>query len=157
MKQIVRYTVTVLVILAGSFVFTAGTLAAEVVIKQVPMTWNDVAGKNGHEMYDQLCAVCHGMEGKGDGPAARALSQPVPDLTQIGTGATSKYSHAQLKRVIAGKSRAVHQDLVGMPLWETEFQYVHRSWNGQPRTTYARVKINSLAEYVEGLTLAATD
>ena len=130
---------------------------AEVVIKQVPMTLNDVAGKNGQEMYDQLCAVCHGAEGKGDGPAAQALADPVPDLTHLGTGVKRKYSNAQLKHVIAGRSRNVHEDIVGMPLWEVEFQYVSRKWNGQPRTTYARAKIHSLAEYVEGFTLAATD
>jgi mono/diheme cytochrome c family protein len=130
---------------------------AKVVIKQVPMTANDIAGKNGQEMYDQLCAVCHGADGKGYGPAAQALANPVPDLTQLGTGVKGKYSSAQLKHVIAGRSRDVHEDIVGMPLWEVEFQYVRRNWNGQPRTTYARAKISSLAEYVEGLTLAATD
>jgi mono/diheme cytochrome c family protein len=141
----------------SAILFASGILAADVVIKQVPMTVNDIAGKNGQEVYDQLCAVCHGTDGKGDGPAAQALANPVPDLTQLGTGVNAKYSNAQLKHIIAGRSRTVHEDIVGMPLWEVEFQYVHRNWNGQPRTSYARSKIHSLTEYVEGLTLAATD
>ena len=144
------------VFVAAVFLSVCSLAGAEVVIKQVPLKVNDIAGKNGHEMYDQLCAVCHGVDGKGDGLAAQALANPVPDLTQLGTGVKGGYSSAQLKHVIAGRSRTVHRDIVGMPLWEVEFQYV-RTRNGQPGTTYARAKIHSLAEYVEGLTLAATD
>ena len=134
----------------------AGTVAAEVVIKQVPMTSKDIVGLDGQGMYDQLCAVCHGVDGKGDGPANPALDRPAPDLTQLSADGRPGYTHAELESVIAGRDRTVHKDMVGMPLWETEFQYV-RSWNGRPRTSYARVKVHTLAEYVEGMTLASTD
>ena len=136
--------------------FAAETGATGVVIKQVPLTYQDVALKNGHEMYDQLCAVCHGVTGKGDGPAASALSNPAPDLTQFGAGSGSQY-HAQLESVISGLNRDVHKDIVGMPLWFTEFQYVRRDKFGHPRSMYANLKIHSLAEYVEELALAGTD
>jgi len=146
------------IILVGSG--SLGAVAAEtgptgVVIKQVPMTYKDVALKNGHEMYDDLCAVCHGLTGKGDGPAAPALNTPVPDLTQFGADTGSEY-HAQLESVISGINRNVHRDIVGMPLWFREFQYVRRDKFGHPRTTYANLKIHSLAEYVEQLALAGT-
>ena len=144
------------IFVATVFLSVCSLAGAEAVIKQVPLKVNDIAGKNGQEMYDQLCAVCHGADGKGHGPAAQALANPVPDLTQLETGVKGKYSSAQLKHVIAGRSRTVHKDIVGMPLWEVEFQYV-RTRNGQPGTSYARAKVHSLAEYVEGLTLAATD
>jgi len=144
------------IFVAAVFLSVCSLAGAEVVIKQVPLELNDIAGKNGQEMYDQLCAVCHGADGTGHGPATPALANPVPDLTQLGIGVKGKYSSAQLKHVIAGRSRTVHEGIVGMPLWEVEFQYV-RTRNGQPGTTYARAKIHSLTEYVEGLTLAATD
>jgi mono/diheme cytochrome c family protein len=130
--------------------------ATGVVIKQVPLTYKDIATKSGHEMYDQLCAVCHGVTGKGDGPAGPALSNPVPDLTQFGAETGSEY-HAQLESVISGMNRSVHKDIVGMPLWFREFQYVRRDKFGHPRTTYANLKIHSLAEYVEELALAGSD
>ena len=156
MKQIVTFTATVLLILTSCYALATETGATAVVIKQVPMTYKDVALKNGHELYDHLCAVCHGVTGKGDGPAAPALSNPVPDLTQFGAQTASNY-HAQLERVISGTDRTVHKDIVGMPLWFTEFQYVRRDKFGHPRSMYADLKIHSLAEYVEELTLAATD
>ena len=156
MKQIVIFAAIVLLILTSGIAFAAETGATGVVIKQVPLTYQDIALKDGHEMYDQLCAVCHGVTGKGDGPAAPALSSPVPDLTQFGAETGSQY-HEQLEGVISGLDRTVHKDIVGMPLWFREFQYVRRDKFGHPRTTYANLKIHSLAEYVEGLALAETD
>lgn len=33
------------------------------------------------EIYQRHCSVCHGAEGKGDGPASRAFDPPPPDLS----------------------------------------------------------------------------
>jgi hypothetical protein len=38
------------------------------------------------EMYTAYCAVCHGIDGKGRGPAADALKVPPPDLTMLAKG-----------------------------------------------------------------------
>ena len=144
------------ILMLSCLLLVAGTVAAEVVIKKVPMSARDIAGLNGHQMYDQLCAVCHGADGQGDGPAAPAFVGAVPDLTRLSKDGKPTYSHSELEGVIAGRDRTVHADFVGMPLWETEFQYV-RTRNGMPRTAYARAKIHALAEYVEGMSLASTD
>jgi mono/diheme cytochrome c family protein len=37
--------------------------------------------EQGKMLYADQCASCHGMEGKGDGPAARFLAEEVPDLS----------------------------------------------------------------------------
>ena len=37
-------------------------------------------GKNEFELN---CAVCHGLQGRGDGPYAGLLKTPVPDLTPL--------------------------------------------------------------------------
>jgi hypothetical protein len=156
MNKLIAYAAIIVVGLVSLGAFAAETGATGVVIKQVPLTYQDIALKSGHEMYDQLCAVCHGVAGRGDGPAAPALSSPVPDLTQFRVETGSEY-HAQLESVIAGKNRTVHKDIIGMPLWFTEFQYVRRNKFGHPRSMYANLKIHSLAEYVEELALAGTD
>jgi high-affinity iron transporter len=36
---------------------------------------------NGKATYVRLCSVCHGDQGKGDGPAGPALRPPAADLT----------------------------------------------------------------------------
>lgn len=156
MSRFWKHLAIALVFLASGYAFAAESEDSGVLIKQVPLTYKDIALKDGHELYDHLCAVCHGFTGKGDGPAAPELSNPVPDLTQFGVEHGGKY-HTQLKRVISGTDRTVHKDVVGMPLWFTEFQYVRRNKFGHPRTTYANLKINSLVEYVEELALAQSD
>ncbi len=52
---------------------------------------------DGKTVYEQHCAPCHGVSGKGDGPAARALKPPP------GTLATSPKAHseAEVARVIS--------------------------------------------------------
>ncbi len=35
-------------------------------------------------LYREHCAVCHGASGKGDGPGAKVIGQPLPDFTDPG-------------------------------------------------------------------------
>jgi len=51
---------------------------ADLVPRQEPDTETIAQGKM---LYADQCASCHGMEGKGDGPAARFMAQEVPDLS----------------------------------------------------------------------------
>lgn len=48
-------------------------------IRHVPVKAGSPA--SGPEMYTAYCAVCHGIDGKGKGPAAEALKVPPTDLT----------------------------------------------------------------------------
>lgn len=41
----------------------------------------------GKASYAAFCAACHGAAGAGDGPAAKALRPPPPDLTALTAGA----------------------------------------------------------------------
>ncbi|MEM7828397.1 MAG: c-type cytochrome, partial [Candidatus Aenigmatarchaeota archaeon] len=35
----------------------------------------------GKKIYEERCAMCHGVSGKGDGPAGKALNPPAADFT----------------------------------------------------------------------------
>ena len=50
-------------------------------IKHVPIKPTSPA--SGSEMYQSYCAVCHGVDGKGNGPAAQALKTQPTDLTML--------------------------------------------------------------------------
>jgi mono/diheme cytochrome c family protein len=45
----------------------------------VPLTVAALA--HGHRLFQAHCTTCHGVEGRGDGPAAATLSPPPSDLT----------------------------------------------------------------------------
>ena len=66
--------------------------------------------KAGQAKYQQLCVTCHGASGKGDGPAAVALTPKPKDLIE-----TTK-SDAELKAVISKGGAAVGLSPV-MPAW----------------------------------------
>ncbi len=38
---------------------------------------------SGMQLYERLCASCHGVAAKGDGPIAPLIKIGVPDLTRI--------------------------------------------------------------------------
>lgn len=65
----------------------------------------------GHVVYDQYCAGCHGATGRGDGPAALALS---PRPASLISAATSAKSDKELLQTIAnGKPRTAMQAWTG--------------------------------------------
>ncbi|HET8720392.1 MAG TPA: cytochrome c [Nitrospira sp.] len=51
----------------------------------------------GKAVYDKYCVACHGVQGKGDGPAGRMLKPPAADLT---SALSTKKPEAELKQVI---------------------------------------------------------
>lgn len=65
---------------------------------------------NGKLLFDQHCLVCHGPQGKGDGPTGRALIPPATDFT---SQSSKKKSGAELRRIIEqGSPRTA------MPAWK---------------------------------------
>lgn len=132
------------------FTFTS-TSMAEVVIKHVPLKWQDVAKMDGGELFSNLCAACHGVAGKGDGPAISALSKPASDLTRLAANNDGVYSHLKVKREIYGESRLDAHGTVDMPVWGQQFMYVRSGWNAHMRKAYARDRINTLDKYIASI------
>ncbi len=58
-----------------------------------------VEGMKGADIFAKQCAACHGKQGKGDGPAAVALTPRPPDLTD--SAKMSKLSDEELLQIIA--------------------------------------------------------
>lgn len=63
----------------------------------------------GQEVFEQKCAACHGISGKGDGPAASALTHKPADLTSAKVQASKD---AKLKNTIFEGTEK------GMPPWK---------------------------------------
>ena len=93
------------------FSFIGGTLAAQ---DTVP---SPVSGK---EMFLAYCAVCHGVDGKGQGPVASALKRRPTDLTMLAQKNRGKFPGAEITKELKSLAQAPHGSQE-MPIWGTFF------------------------------------
>ncbi len=63
---------------------------------------------DGRTAFMADCASCHGANGKGGGPAARALAVAPPDLTQIAARNGGIFPRNQVMSTIDGLDRGAH-------------------------------------------------
>ena len=126
----------------------ANTTFGQVEVKQVPLTWQQAALTDGEELYLELCAVCHGKGGMGDGPAASALKNALPDLTGLAAKNDGKFPRQEVEDSITGKSRVVSHGTIDMPIWGLAFEGVRPDWKMFRREALARQRIYNLTEYL---------
>jgi len=85
------------------------------VVKHVRMT--KTSPTSGKEMFENYCAVCHGKDAKGGGPAASALNVPPADLTALARKEGGKYPSAHVASVLRGQADLAPHGSKDMPVW----------------------------------------
>jgi mono/diheme cytochrome c family protein len=133
-------------IIAG--IIIASSSFGQVEIKKAPLTWHEAALTDGGELFAELCAVCHGVGAKGDGPAADALKKAVPDLTGLAAKNDGKFPRQEVEDSIAGETRTVSHGTIDMPIWGQAFEDVRPDWKPYRRKALARQRIYNLTEYL---------
>jgi mono/diheme cytochrome c family protein len=84
-------------------------------IKEVPIRPTSAA--SGKQMYNAYCATCHGMDGKGNGPAAAALKQQPTDLTTLTQENGGKFPDAHIYAVLTFGTGTTAHGSKEMPVW----------------------------------------
>jgi mono/diheme cytochrome c family protein len=114
-----------------------------------------VAGERmsyGEAEYLNSCAVCHGVEGKGDGPLSDLLVKRPADLTSISKRNGGRFPYARVIAVIDGRYDVPGHGNRDMPVWGRQFleddQRLYGPAGGEIVTTE---RINELAGYVQSL------
>src|SRR5208282_3285649 len=82
-------------------------------VKKAPIQASSPA--SGQEMYAQYCAVCHGKEGKGNGPAASELKQPPADLSTLAKRKDGKFPDNYVISVLRFGAKAPAHGSSDMP------------------------------------------
>ena len=72
--------------------------------------------------YQNHCAICHGVDGRGQGIMAKFLTIAPSDLTQIAKKNAGKFSFWQVYRVIDGREEVRGHGTREMPIWGARFQ-----------------------------------
>jgi len=113
-------------------------------VKHVPIT--NAPSNSGKDMYNSYCAVCHGTNGKGDGPAASAMKVAPPDLTVLAQKAGGKYPSAHVASVIRGQASLPSHGSEDMPVWGPLFSSISQGHEGQ-----VQQRVSNLVKYIETL------
>ena len=126
--------------------FLLGSLllpAQETTIKKVPAKPTSAA--SGKEMFHSYCASCHGVDGKGNGPAAPALKKQPTDLTLLAQKNVGKFPTMHVMSSIQDVTQNVHGSK-DMPVWGPILSSVSSRNPG-----VVRMRITNLTEYIESL------
>ena len=123
---------------------SAFVLAQQKEVKHVPIKPTSPA--SGSEMYANYCAVCHGKDGKGGGPAADALKVPPTDLTTLSKRNGGKFPSAHVASAIRGDVNLPAHGSKEMPVWGPLFG---RLSQGHPAEVQQRIA--NLSAYIESL------
>lgn len=103
------------------------------------------AEMDGRAMYLRFCASCHGVDGRGGGPAAAALRTPPTDLTTL-AAREGGFHPARVMRVIDGRREIAAHGPRAMPVWGAVFE---EELAEDPYTRYtARLRTRELVEYL---------
>jgi len=99
---------------------------------------------DGPALYKAYCASCHGTDARGDGPMAKSLKVPPPDLTRIYLRNGGVFPLKRIGRIISGE-----EQLPGghgsreMPVWGPFFSQVDDDQD------LGLMRIDNLARYLE--------
>jgi len=133
-------------ILIALVAFAVGATAQDQqkVIKHVPV--KDTSPASGQEMYTNYCAVCHGKDGKGAGPAAEALKVPPTNLTLLSKNNGGKYPDMKVASSIRGDANLPAHGSKDMPVWGKLFWGMSHGHEGE-----VQQRVANLNQSVESL------
>jgi mono/diheme cytochrome c family protein len=132
-------------------VFTCTVAAQEKTQDQTTKTIQHTTVKStspasGEEMYKTYCAVCHGTDGKGGGPAASALKVAPADLTQLSKNNGGKYPALKVSSAIRNEADVPAHGSKDMPVWGSLF------WNmSHGHESEVQQRVANLTKYIESL------
>ena len=113
---------------------------AQTKVEKTPIERTRIDGK---VMFDSYCAVCHGKEGIGNGPAAKSLAKVPADLTKISARNKGTYPEVKIRRYIEGLDEVAAHGSRDMPMWGTLFNSLNRDT--------AQLRIAALSDYIKGM------
>lgn len=79
---------------------------------------------SGKVIFKQYCAACHGIDGKGRGPARSTLRVPAADLTKLSKRHGGEFPYDYVTKVLRFGPGAVAHGTSDMPTWGPIFQYM---------------------------------
>jgi mono/diheme cytochrome c family protein len=109
----------------------------------------------GKDEYVRSCAACHGVTGKGDGPAAKSLIRPPTDLTKLSEANKGVFPVSRVYNAIDGRIQVIAHGTRDMPVWgeiyTRELQYPGSMLSKEIIESMVRIRMLALIEYISTL------
>jgi len=102
----------------------------------------------GADLYKRNCAVCHGNDGKGNGPppANSVYTEAPPDLTTLAKRHGGDFPEAYVVDVLRSGVRIPDHGPAEMPVWGIIFNAMSKSDERQ-----VKLRITNLTNYLESI------
>ena len=130
-----------LILALGCFVAFAADEAPGKTIKKVNA--QPTATLNGADLFKEYCAVCHGSDAKGAGPAADALKKRPADLTQLARKNGGAFPELHVMNYIKGQDVVASHGSRDMPVWGSIFSQMSSNQD------LVQVRVYALLKYIE--------
>jgi mono/diheme cytochrome c family protein len=135
-----------LIALAATLLTSAWAIAQQAAqtpptVNRVPIT--NTPSNSGKAMFNSYCAVCHGTDGKGNGPAAPAMKTPPADLSGLAQKNGGKYPANHVAAVIRGQAGTPAHGNQEMPVWGPLFSSID-----QGNEAKVQQRITNLVTYI---------
>jgi len=104
----------------------------------------------GMEMYQQLCASCHGVDGHGDGPVSSLIRIGVPDLTRVAQRDGGEFPAEDVRRTIDGRWDRRAHGARDMPVWGWQLYDVSSTHDAEERAIVDSM-IGRLVDYLRSI------
>lgn len=104
-----------------------------------------VQSVQGADTFKAYCVSCHGVQAKGDGPAAMALKKVPADLTTIAKRNGGKFSASEVENIVMGTSVLSSHGSRDMPIWGPVFQSL------APDAQVVKLRVANLVDYIKSI------
>jgi mono/diheme cytochrome c family protein len=133
------------------FVLSAATCVALVSAQESKMTIpvQKTPANDGKQMYVSYCASCHGLDGRGHGPAAGTLKVPPADLSMLSKNNQGVFPDKHVLAVIRFGIETKAHGSKEMPVWGPVFQRMDSPTD--PMDSNRSLRVANLTTYVESL------
>ncbi len=101
---------------------------------------------DGAKVFQNYCASCHGLDGRGKGPVAGALRDEVPDLTTLARRNGGEFPAERVRETIAGEGKSIPaHGPKEMPIWGPTFHEIEFDQD------LGNVRLENVTRYLESI------
>ncbi len=127
-------------------VFTLGMGYADQSGRKVTIPVDKTSPTSGRQMYSSYCAPCHGVDGRGHGPAAVALKNQPTDLTDLSKKNHGRFPDTHIVAVMQFGAEVPAHGSAEMPVWGPILTKMDVS-----NVQETQLRISNLSRYIESM------